>query len=224
MRITRLILICFIVTSISVPNCKNHNSVCKVCNDGFILVEFNRYKVECMNKTEYNALQKIPGCLRIDEDDQKCYECKRDFLLDNEKKHCLEKPHCYSLSYNSDKCYSCYSPFSFDEDDSSCGEIPLCQKIKNGKCDYCNEYYCPDDTGNCVRIPIEHCKKGNSTLCVECEFDYFLYKGKCVPEPENCVDINEELNRCDECENYYYLEDGKCYPFPDYCSSYNVST
>ena len=87
-------------------------------------------------------------------------------------------------------------------DNGTCTKKPLCEEIEENDC---YDFYYPNDKGECIRIPIEHCKEGNSTNCFDCEQPYHLddKNTKCLLS-EHCINFDEKAKKCQVCESYYY--------------------
>ena len=194
--INHLILFALINASLQIPHCKEIGKTCKNCPNGLTPVNYNDGEFECIEKEDLQAIQAIvPNCIELNEDDDtKCEYCERGYALSSSKTSCIKKDHCNE----------------FDENDSS------------KKCIDCFEYYYPDDTGECQRIPIVHCLVGNSEKCSECDDYYYVVEEKCEKiELDYCVRLKEDSTECKKCDDYYYIKNGKCEKNPYHCSYYD---
>ena len=214
-----LVIISLISFSFEIENCMNEKKVCKSCNPDFTLVQSNDNTAECINSTNYEKIKNITdNCIEGDPQYKTCRECKRDYLLDRDKKHCLYLPHCSKIE-NENDCKSCDKGYALDN--GTCTKKPLCEEIEENECYDCYDFYYPNDKGECIRIPIEHCKEGNSTNCFDCEQPYHLddKNTKCLLY-EHCINFDEKTKKCQFCESYYYPnEEGKCEIIGNHCMS-----
>ena len=222
--IKHFILISLFVASLQIKNCKVQQPICKICAPGFQLIKSHlKNETKCMNESDYEALQDIEHCIEEDSKNTTlCQDCERDYIISRAHDHCFNYSHCSSLLNDEDTCSNCYPPFVLNE--TTCIKKVLCKKMKDGKCTDCKEYYYPNEEGDCERIPINHCKIGNSTGCETC--DNFYYKddnNNCTHFPPHCSSvINKKCQSCDG--DYYYPEGLECKPYPDYCYEIDQET
>lgn len=159
-----LILTCFISYSLQINNCLGTKQICKTCIPGYTAVPLNSDEIRCINTSDYDAIQKVKDhCIKGDPDSKICDECIRDFFL-NEKNNCTEMSHCLR-QYGND-CDSCKSPYALNRETSQCIKKPYCNSVEGGKCVNCDDYFYPDEDGNCTRIPDKYCYRGDDKQCI----------------------------------------------------------
>lgn len=213
-----LILISLFVGSLQIDNCLISKKICKTCPDDYSLVEYSS-KVKCVKTAKLKELQKIDiNC--IEGSNGNCISCKRDYVWSRNQAKCIYSPHCLTLN-NFDNCISCSIPFQAFN--GTCIVMPYCKKIgEDRKCKECVFSYYIDENGDCAKIPIEFCIKGNATHCDYCIYiGYYLENGKCKKvNLEHCLAGNSTY--CEMCELSYYKENGKCKKIPKaHCFSGN---
>ena len=180
---------------------------CKVCYNYSICHQC--FPTHYLNKTTYDCVERIPGCLNYNEsyvlykEDNNygesytmCKDCNNPdnyYCFDFKKDTCIKKPDInLSLYYDlEDKSYPCYK---------KCEEAFInCLSCQRNTCTVCNQskHYI-NNHGNCLK-EIEHCNTYN----------------KDSHEPECAI--------CEEDENYYCIENNRThcsYIAPDIFSSY----
>ena len=216
MNVLKYILLFFLIAaSYQIPHCSGTQKYCRKCIDGYNLTKYNTYRTYCIENSKYeNITQTKPNCIQLDSTYTNCTVCERGYIL-NETKDCIYAPHCDQLNADN-KCTACEKNFAINEA-FECVEKAYCKQIKENKCKECDDYYYPNEKGNCKEIPIEHCKKGNSNICNECATNYYLNNDntKCLPVPAHCKTFNYPEKKCVECELTYYLNnDNLCIEIP----------
>lgn len=83
--------------------------------------------------------------------------------------------------------------------------------MENEKCVECVYYYYPNEKGECLRIPKNHCAAWDSTHCTLCEKYYYPNKdGECekinLPNCEYLDWDDPDPTQCHECEEDYSLD------------------
>ena len=217
-----LILACFISYSLQINNCATTRKICKKCIEGYTPVALNTDEIKCINTSSYEAIQKVKEhCIQGDPDSKTCELCIRDYFL-NEKNNCTEMSHCSRQSGNN--CESCKSPYALDKGTSQCVKKPFCNSVEGEKCVDCDDYFYPDENGNCIRIPDKYCYKGNSKQCSNCDSGYFVNsESKCQKIPfDHCK--HGDAVKCETCQVYYYMKNSQCVPAPNLCKVYSYNS
>ena len=115
-------------------------------------------------------------------------------------------------------------PYALDKETLQCVKKPFCNSVEGKKCIYCDNYFYPDENGNCKRIPDKNCYKGNLTQCIYCDHGYYVNSElKCQKIPfEHCMRGNEV--KCETCEIYYYMKNSQCVSSPEHCKVYSFKS
>lgn len=210
--IKSLIIICLITFSLQIEHCVDSKKVCKTCAQNYELVELNdNFDAKCLNSAKLKALNNIiENCVYGDIETKTCQECRRYYFLDIDQKKCIYSPHCNYFSDN--ECTQCEQPYALNN--GNCVENLYCEKIENEKCIKCRTYYYPNENGECVRIPKNHCIVWDFTKCTVCENYYYPNEnGECEKiNLPNCEYVDpDDPTECMDCEkNYFINEDGEC--------------
>ena len=206
--IKKLVLIGLIGLSLQIDHCKTEAKICKACHADYTLVKYDSISTECIKTTDYNKIKDITeNCIKADVNFHTCYYCSRGYALDEEKSKCVEGAHCKTM--RSEVCSKCYTPFVIDDDDKKCKGKPLCKQIDKDKCKDCEDYYYPNDSGDCTRIPITNCKIGDDKKCTECNkaISYLDDSTHCKSLPEHCINFDHDKKECITCADTFYLKD-----------------
>ena len=197
-----------------------------------------------LNGDNSECIEIIPNCKILDNNKEKCVECKDNFYFLNDDKY-----HCHNETLDKDKY------FTEDEGKTyiSCNfTIDNCEKCKDrNMCSSCqNGYKLGNNNHSCIEI-ISSCEKYdiNYEYCKECKEGYYLLDndklnchndtldpekyfteddGKtfisCEKMIDNCEKCNER-NNCLLCKGGYQfnLESLTCEDVVSFCKKYDVT-
>ena len=176
--------------------------------------EFRGKCVECEDDyaVSYDEQKCISfkNCIRLDEGDKKCVDCKFPFLNSDgqcEKSTCSEK--------NGDVCTSCHEGYYLKENQCQKITLPYCVELSNSNNNECKE--CLDgislSNGKCVAPEkiikgcIQYDTKGKCTKCGD--YSYTFNNGNC--NFNGCPTGQTKIEYCVMCEvGFYDDDDGLC--------------
>ena len=213
----------------STPNCEeSENSICKACSENYYL-------------TLDNYCSNVEHCIYTQS--RSCVECEEGYYLNLPEKKCYESKgipnleNCRSTCYYpTNHCCECKINFYLNSNSNQ----TLCESnLEKGpyyKCSFVDEkekcykcekgFYLVTEESRCFEV--DHCKRTQGDLCIECD-DYYCLdstKNECVLNDflENeddkryfaCKRLNEDGTECAECINGYTInEEGYCVNYDD---------
>ena len=220
----QLVLFSLIAFSLQIQHCTTEKPICKACNTGYTLVKYDSANTKCIKNTDYENIKKIDqNCIEADTQFSSCSYCIRGYALDPSKNQCFEGAHCKTMSDG--HCSDCIPPFIIDG--GICKEKHFCTQMIQNICLDCEDYYYPNESGECKSIPIPNCITGNATKCTKCnkEISYLDEQDQCSDYPSHCIKstFDHDNKKCMDCDEYYYLKDkNNCEKIPiNYCKEGN---
>ena len=189
---------------------KTEKGKCKICQEGYILLD-------------NGSCTKEKKCKYADKDTNLCTYCLEDYCLDTNDMKCIsniennEYQNCNK--FKNGGCFECIFGFALGED-LKCSTTNNCAKSYNGTCLECSKHYYLGYDNKCTNI--EHCiYSGNNyeLPCDECEdnyyFDFFnkICKESIDESFKNCKVSSYMGIKCASCKKNYYINqgDGFCY-------------